>query len=53
MKLKLKCAIFDGAAIVAMLKPEATKTSSDFASKVFISHILSQFHEETWCGIGI
>ena len=39
------CAILDGAAIVAMLKPEATKTFSDFASKVFIPHILLHFHK--------
>lgn len=39
------CAILDGAAIVAMLKPEATKTFSDFASKVFIPHILLYFHK--------
>ena len=39
------CAILDGAAIVAMLKPEATKTFSDFASKVFIPNILSHFHK--------
>ena len=36
------CAILDGAAIVAMLKPDATKTFSDFASKVFVPHILLQ-----------
>ena len=28
-----------------MLKPEATKIFSDFASKVFIPHIFSQFHK--------
>ena len=39
------CAILDGAAIVAMLKPEATKTFSDFASNVFIPNILSHFHK--------
>jgi len=37
------CAIFDGAAIVAMLKPDAANIFSDFASKIFIPHILSNF----------
>ena len=39
------CAILDGAAIVAMLKLEATKTFPDFASKVFVPHILLHFHK--------
>ena len=46
------CAILDGAAIVAMLKPEATKTFSDFASKVFIPNILSHFHKVSRVDLG-
>ena len=49
------CAILDGAAIVAMLQSEATKTFSDFASKVFIpySRTFIKYHVLTWCGIGM
>ena len=35
------CAILDGAAIVAMLKPEAAKKIADYAAQIFVPYIFS------------